>query len=92
MQVYVMHARQDASTGHASFDYVSTFAVAMPILSMTTVTENMDPRGQPGSVRAEVFQLYCVQTDAIQQYTLYPEACFPQEDLVRVLALDERAM
>lgn len=73
MQVYVLHAKQDMETGGAQFDYLSDFAVKMPILSMTTTTEP-SYEGEDGS---EVFHLYCVQTEAIQQYTLYPEACFP---------------
>jgi len=72
-QVYVLHAHQDAAAGTASFDYLSLFEVKMPILSMTTITED--------AVGADVFHLYCVQTEAIQEYTLYPTTCFPASDM-----------
>lgn len=36
----MLHAHQDQATGAASFDYASVFRVKMPILSMTTMTED----------------------------------------------------
>ena len=72
-QVYVLHAKQydDDDGSGARFDYVSDFAVTQPILSLTTTTE---PCFEDGS---EVFQLFTVQTEGIQQYTLFPEVCLP---------------
>ena len=76
-QVYVLHAKQD-DAGGASLDYLSDFSVTQPILSMTTTNE---PSTEDGS---DVFQIFTVQTEGIQQYTLFAEVCLPS-----VLEADE---
>ncbi|KAF5841033.1 hypothetical protein DUNSADRAFT_14591 [Dunaliella salina] len=76
-QVYVLHAHQDAHSSHAVFDHLCLFEVRLPILSMSTLTEPGYEHGSP----VQEFHLYCVQTEAIQQYTLHPSACFPPADL-----------
>eukprot|EP00798_Chlamydomonas_sp_ICE-L_P025541 gene25541-11185_t len=70
-QVYVVHFHQDTEKDVTSFDYISEFSVRYPIMSMSTPTETFNEDG------ALTFHLYCVQTEAIQQYTLYPELCYP---------------
>lgn len=47
-------------------DYAAAFSVAHPILSLAF---------SPAAV--EDYQLYCLQTEAIQQYALKPAACTP---------------
>jgi len=76
-QVYVLHAHRDAQGSHAVFDHLCLFEVRLPILSMSTLTEPGYEHGSP----VQEFHLYCVQTEAIQQYTLHPSACFPPADL-----------
>ena len=60
-----------AGSGRATrFDYVARFVVAVPILSFQALwTPEAEP---PGMV-----ELSCVQTTAIQQYSLDPGACCP---------------
>jgi hypothetical protein len=83
-QIYVLHAHQEAGDGSvasppvAVLDYVSVFAVVQPVLSLAACSETGVQDG-PG---ADVFQLYTVQTEAVQEYTLHPAACFPRRDLV----------
>ncbi|KAG1679271.1 hypothetical protein FOA52_009301 [Chlamydomonas sp. UWO 241] len=69
-QVYVVHVRDDGSAP-PRFDYISDYAVMQPILSLTTTVE---PTLEDGS---DVFHLFTVQTEGIQQYTLFPDACLP---------------
>lgn len=47
----------------------------MPVLSMTATWNSPIADGA-----AETIQLYCVQTQAVQQYTLHPELCCPDAD------------
>ena len=47
----------------------------MPILSMTATWNSPIAAGA-----AETIQLYCVQTQAVQQYTLHPELCCPSDE------------
>eukprot|EP00955_Chlamydomonas_euryale_P103213 365471-Chlamydomonas_euryale.AAC.31 len=69
-QVYVLHVGTDAS-GAPRFDYLSDYAVTQPILSATTTCEAGSDDGDGA------FQLYTVQTEGIQQYTLFTDACLP---------------
>ena len=62
--VYAVHL----AAGAAGFDYVSEFSVTMPILSFTALKESDDPSS---------LQLYCMQTQAIQQYALHIDRCRP---------------
>ena len=63
--VYAVHLAAEA----AGFDYVSEFSVTMPILSFTALKESDDPYA---------LQLYCMQTQAIQQYALHIDRCRPE--------------
>ena len=63
--VYAVHLAAEA----AGFDYVSEFSVTMPILSFTALKESDDP---------SVLQMYCMQTQAIQQYALHIDRCRPE--------------
>ncbi|KAI4365006.1 hypothetical protein MLD38_021031 [Melastoma candidum] len=51
-------------------EYLAEFTVAMPILSLT-VTSQSQPHGQ------HIVQVYCMQTRAIQQYTLASSRYLP---------------
>ena len=62
--VYAVHLAE----GAAGFDYVSEFSVTMPVLSFTALKESDDPMA---------LQLYCMQTQAIQQYALHIDRCRP---------------
>lgn len=53
------------------FDHAAQFGVAVPILSFTALWA---PDAEPPAV-----ELNCVQTTAVQQYSLDPEACRPAE-------------
>jgi hypothetical protein len=81
-QVHALHISETAAS--VAFDYLASFTVAQPILSCTAVLE-------PAGGRPAV-QLYCIQTEAIQQYTVDPEACAPLEaDEAPALALVQEA-
>ena len=62
--VYAVHL----AAGAAGVDYVSEFSDTMPILSFTALKESDDPSS---------LQLYCMQTQAIQQYALHIDRCRP---------------
>jgi len=57
--VYAVHFTEDCS----GFDYVSEFSATMPILSFTALREP----AEEGEAGAGTLQLYCMQTQAIQQ-------------------------
>lgn len=69
--VYVLHYVV-AEDGDGYFDYMSDFSVQLPILSMTSFCEPVQDSDSAGA-----FSLFCIQTDAIQQYTLDSAACYP---------------
>ena len=79
-QVYVVHVQQQQVEGGVvsercggpCFDYLADFSVKQPILSMTTTSESSYDDEQ-----VEVAHLYCVQTEAVQQYMLYFDQCLP---------------
>ena len=71
--VYAVHLAEKG----AGFDYVSEYSVTMPVLSFTAVRET-DPEAPADPSRAGTLQLYCMQTQAIQQYALAVDRCRPE--------------
>jgi len=80
--VYTLHynlnsSSNDGSNGaaaaavDAAFDYAAFFSVQQPILSMATIPEAVEE----GDEQQQQLLLYCVQTDAIQQYLLSTSMC-----------------
>ncbi|KAJ8765018.1 hypothetical protein K2173_010490 [Erythroxylum novogranatense] len=67
--IYVVHLDYGPYPAATRFDYISEFTVKMPILSLTGTSDVL-----PGQC---VAQIYCVQTQAIQQYTLDLCQCLP---------------
>lgn len=67
--IYVVHLDYGPNPAATRMDYISEFTVTMPILSLTGTSDTL--RGQC------VAQIYCVQTQAIQQYTLDLCQCLP---------------
>ncbi|KAH9304800.1 hypothetical protein KI387_009204, partial [Taxus chinensis] len=68
--IYAVHVECHSKPAATRMDYLAEFSVAMPILSFTATTENVtDGEG--------TVQIYCVQTQAIQQYALEMSQCFP---------------
>eukprot|EP00873_Tetraselmis_striata_P020354 jgi/Tetstr1/440618/TSEL_028928.t1 len=68
----VQYSLQADPTLPIRFSYIARFSVTMPILSMTGTWNSPLADGPQ-----ETIQLYCVQTQAVQQYTLRPEMCCP---------------
>lgn len=78
-QVYTLHYslsstdggsnRASATASDAAFDYAAFFSVKQPILSLSTIPEGGD------DAEEQQLLLYCVQTDAIQQYMLNTTLC-----------------
>eukprot|EP01018_Ginkgo_biloba_P006544 Gb_36346 [translate_table: standard] len=68
--IYTVHLECSSKPADTRMDYMAEFSVTMPILSLTATSENVSD-GQ-GTV-----QIYCVQTQAIQQYALDMSQCFP---------------
>ncbi|BDA40748.1 probable enhancer of mRNA-decapping protein 4 [Coccomyxa sp. Obi] len=64
--VYTVHLGRGKECG-LRFDYLAKFSVGYPILSVTAAQSARN--GQ------EAVQLFCVQTQAIQQYSLHPQMC-----------------
>lgn len=73
-QVYTLHyslggSGSNGAAAAAAFDYASFFSVKQPILSLSTNPEAADAAAE------QQLLLYCVQTDAIQQYMLNTSLC-----------------
>lgn len=69
--IYAVHVEFGLSPASARMNYLAEFSVTMPILSLTVAEETVRETGE-GKV-----QLYCVQTQAIQQYGLDVSLCVP---------------
>lgn len=67
--IYAIHLDYGTNPAVTRMDYISEFTVTMPILSLTGTSDVL--HGQC------VAQIYCVQTQAIQQYTLDLCQCLP---------------
>ncbi|KAF2323866.1 hypothetical protein GH714_002510 [Hevea brasiliensis] len=67
--IYAVHLDYGPNPAASRMDYISEFTVTMPILSLTGTSDVL--HGQC------VAQVYCVQTQAIQQYTLDLCQCLP---------------
>ncbi|XP_051135096.1 enhancer of mRNA-decapping protein 4-like [Andrographis paniculata] len=68
--IYAVHLEYGPNPEATRMDYISEFTVTMPILSFTG-TSDILPHGE------QVVQVYCVQTQAIQQYALNLSQCLP---------------
>ncbi|XP_073312105.1 enhancer of mRNA-decapping protein 4-like [Primulina huaijiensis] len=68
--IYVVHLEYGPNPAATHMDYIAEFTVTMPILSFTGTSEYL-PNGE------HVVQVYCVQTQAIQQYALDLSQCLP---------------
>ncbi|KAL8239152.1 hypothetical protein R6Q59_015719 [Mikania micrantha] len=68
--IYVVHLEYGPNPEATRMDYIAEFTVTMPILSFTG-TSDILPHGE------QIVQVYCVQTQAIQQYALDMSQCLP---------------
>ncbi|XP_071736558.1 enhancer of mRNA-decapping protein 4-like isoform X2 [Rutidosis leptorrhynchoides] len=68
--IYVVHLEYGPNPEATRMDYIAEFTVTMPILSFTG-TSDLLPNGD------QIVQVYCVQTQAIQQYALDLSQCLP---------------
>lgn len=68
--IYAVHLEYGPNPESTRMDYISEFTVTMPILSFTG-TSDVLPHGE------HIVQVYCVQTQAIQQYALDLAQCLP---------------
>ncbi|KAK1269738.1 Enhancer of mRNA-decapping protein 4 [Acorus gramineus] len=68
--IYAIHVDYGPCPTSTRMDYISEFTVTMPILSLTGTSDCL-PDGE------HVVQVYCVQTQAIQQYALDLSQCLP---------------
>ncbi|KAL3851089.1 hypothetical protein ACJIZ3_012971 [Penstemon smallii] len=68
--IYAVHLEYGPNPAATRMDYISEFTVTMPILSFTGTSELL-PHGE------QIVQVYCVQTQAIQQYALDLSQCLP---------------
>ncbi|XP_068641530.1 enhancer of mRNA-decapping protein 4-like isoform X2 [Aristolochia californica] len=66
--IYAIHLDYGLYPSATCMDYLSEFTVTMPILSLTG-TSDSTPGGD------QIVQVYCVQTQAIQQYALSLSQC-----------------
>ncbi|XP_012078510.1 enhancer of mRNA-decapping protein 4 isoform X2 [Jatropha curcas] len=67
--IYAVHLDYGPTPAATRIDYISEFTVTMPILSLTGTSDVLHDQ--------YVAQIYCVQTQAIQQYTLELSQCLP---------------
>ncbi|GFP90969.1 varicose-related protein [Phtheirospermum japonicum] len=68
--IYAVHLEYGPNPAATRLDYIAEFTVTMPILSFTGTSELL-PHGE------QIVQVYCVQTQAIQQYALDLSQCVP---------------
>ncbi|KAA8523509.1 hypothetical protein F0562_009932 [Nyssa sinensis] len=68
--IYAVHLEYGPNPAATRMDYIAEFTVTMPILSFTG-TSDLLPHGE------RIVQVYCVQTQAIQQYALDLCRCLP---------------
>ncbi|KAI3466380.1 hypothetical protein Pfo_023043 [Paulownia fortunei] len=68
--IYAVHLEYGPNPAATRMDYIAEFTVTMPILSFTGTSELL-PHGE------QIVQVYCVQTQAIQQYALDLSLCLP---------------
>lgn len=68
--IYAVHLEYGLKPAATAMDYIAEFTVTMPILSFTG-TSDLLPHGE------RIVQVYCVQTQAIQQYALDLAQCLP---------------
>ncbi|OVA19716.1 WD40 repeat [Macleaya cordata] len=68
--IYAVHIEYGPYPAATRMDYIAEFTVTMPILSLTGTSDTL-PDGD------HVVQVYCVQTQAIQQYALDLSQCLP---------------
>ncbi|KAL3627097.1 hypothetical protein CASFOL_028460 [Castilleja foliolosa] len=68
--IYAVHMEYGPNPAATRLDYIAEFTVTMPILSFTGTSELL-AHGK------HVAQVYCVQTQAIQQYALELSQCLP---------------
>ncbi|KAI4307805.1 hypothetical protein L6164_030948 [Bauhinia variegata] len=68
--IYAVHLEYGPNPAVTQMDYIAEFTVTMPILSFTG-TSDILPHGD------HIVQVYCVQTQAIQQYALDLAQCLP---------------
>ncbi|CAK9180709.1 unnamed protein product [Ilex paraguariensis] len=68
--IYAVHLEYGPNPATTRMDYIAEFTVTMPILSFTG-TGDLLPNGE------QIVQVYCVQTQAIQQYALDLSQCLP---------------
>lgn len=71
--IYAIHINYGPYPAATCMDYIADFTVTMPILSLTG-TRDISPDGEL------VVQVYCVQTQAIQQYALNLAQWLPPVD------------
>lgn len=68
--IYAVHLEYGLNPMATHMDFVAEFTVTMPILSFTG-TSDLLPHGE------QIVQVYCVQTQVIQQYALDLSQCLP---------------
>lgn len=68
--IYAVHLEYGPNPESTRMDYIAEFTVTMPILSFIG-TSDILPHGE------HIVQVYCVQTQAIQQYALDLAQCLP---------------
>ncbi|XVF70961.1 hypothetical protein PTKIN_Ptkin11bG0204300 [Pterospermum kingtungense] len=66
--IYAVHLEYGSCPAAIHMDYISEFTVTMPILSFTGTSDPPDDH---------IVKIYCVQTQAIQQYALELCQCIP---------------
>lgn len=74
--VYTLHYSGEGAA--LRFDYIARFGVAVPILSFTAAWSPTPAAGDGGGEQQDAphVELHCVQTTAIQQYSLDPQLCY----------------
>ncbi|XXG40971.1 hypothetical protein AAC387_Pa01g1549 [Persea americana] len=68
--IYAVHIKYGPYPATTRMDYIAKFTVTMPILSLTRTSDC-------SSDEERFVQVYCVQTQAIQQYALDLSQCLP---------------
>lgn len=69
--IYTVHFDSASASGGPRFDYLTEFAVQMPVISLTEADDGVSENGDG------ILKIFCLQTHVIQQFTVDMSQCLP---------------
>jgi hypothetical protein len=75
--IFVLHLKP----GGGGFDCMSKWEIAHPILSFVPVSRKSSKNAEPND--GSELQVFCIQTKAIQKYSIHPKECIPNASALK---------